>query len=508
MRFSFAFTSSPISHVNQGALTMTEPLKVSATPKVFISYSWSSPGHQESVRKWADRLLSDGIQVIIDIYDLQEGHDKFHFMERMVTDPDMTHVLVVSDRVYAEKADMKKAGVGTESQIISSEVYGKVEQSKFIPIVCGFKEDAEPYLPVFLKSRIWIDFSSPEAVNQNWEKLVRLLHGKPAFIKPQVGKIPTYLSDDKSFQASPAAGKLAALKQAYITESKSLRLQREDFISLVITAADSLRVRKDPGLTDGDLATKTIEDCARFKDIRNLIIDWVLIEGGPQASNDFQEALLGLHEKLLVIKSKPADINRWVEGWFDAQRIFAYETFLYIIAALLKSESFPVLHEVLVSHYLRPEADRYSRNKFTDFQAFNTSAESLNCVLAGNGGRFLSPAAEQLRKQADRTDLPFGSILQADLLAFLMALISPDGRWFPQTLYYNSQGDFSFFLRATQHRYFLKLAAITGEADADMLREKVTAGYVRMGVAQWSEFEFHTGPVLELMNLSKLDSLR
>jgi hypothetical protein len=188
-----------------------------AKPKVFISYSWTSPGHQEQVRRWAERLLNDGVEVVIDVFDLKEGHDKYHFMERMVTEPDITHVLVVCDKGYAEKADAKKAGVGTESQIISSEVYGKVDQSKFIPIACEFSEDREPFLPVFLKSRIWIDFSSPEAANQNWEQLVRLLHGKPAYQKPQVGRPPAYITEATGALASPAVGKFATFKQAAST---------------------------------------------------------------------------------------------------------------------------------------------------------------------------------------------------------------------------------------------------------------------------------------------------
>jgi hypothetical protein len=162
-------------------------------PKAFISYSWTSPGHQGQVRLWAERLLNDGIEVIVDVFDLKEGHDKYFFMERMVVDPDITHVLVFSDRAYAEKADARQAGVGTESQIISSGIYAKVDQSKFIPIVCEFAEDSDPCLPVFLKSRIWIDFSSQEAANQNWEKLVRLLYNKPLNQKPKIGRTPAYI---------------------------------------------------------------------------------------------------------------------------------------------------------------------------------------------------------------------------------------------------------------------------------------------------------------------------
>ena len=61
------------------------------------------------------RLNSDGaIEVIIDEYDFKEGGEKYAFMERMVNDPSVIHVLVFSDKLYAEKADGRKGGVGTE----------------------------------------------------------------------------------------------------------------------------------------------------------------------------------------------------------------------------------------------------------------------------------------------------------------------------------------------------------------------------------------------------------
>jgi len=149
-------------------------------PKVFISYSWTTQTHQDRVLDWAERLRADGVDVVLDLYDFKEGHDKFAFMERMVNDPGVTHVLIFSDKMYASKADSRRSGVGTESQIISKEVYESVQQSKFIPIVCEFVADThEACLPTFLKSRKWIDFSTPELVNNNWERLIRLLFGKP-----------------------------------------------------------------------------------------------------------------------------------------------------------------------------------------------------------------------------------------------------------------------------------------------------------------------------------------
>ena len=76
--------------------------------KVFISYSWSSPEHEEWVINLAERLMSDGIEVIIDKWDLKEGHDIFDFMESMVKSPEINKVLVILDKTYSEKADSRK----------------------------------------------------------------------------------------------------------------------------------------------------------------------------------------------------------------------------------------------------------------------------------------------------------------------------------------------------------------------------------------------------------------
>ena len=96
------------------------------TPKVFISYSWSSPEHEEKVLNLATRLMSHGVEVIIDKWDLKEGQDKYAFMEQAVTSNDIDRVLIISDKMYAEKANSRRGGVGDETIIISPEIYGSV----------------------------------------------------------------------------------------------------------------------------------------------------------------------------------------------------------------------------------------------------------------------------------------------------------------------------------------------------------------------------------------------
>jgi TIR domain len=131
-------------------------------PKAFISYSWTSLAHRVLVLGYAERLLADGVDVVFDQYDLREGQEKYQFVEKMVTDSSVTHVLAFFDRAYAENSDARRAGVGTESQIVSKEIYDKVDQTKFIPIACELDERGEPYFPQFFKNRIALDFSSLE----------------------------------------------------------------------------------------------------------------------------------------------------------------------------------------------------------------------------------------------------------------------------------------------------------------------------------------------------------
>lgn len=475
------------------------------TPKVFISYSWSSPKHQGLVRSWAEQLASDGVDVVFDQYDLKEGQDKYAYMERMVTDASVTHVLVFSDKQYAQKADARKAGVGTESQIISKEVYEKVDQSKFIPIVCEFSDDEEPYLPTFLKTRIWIDFSTPEAVNENWERLIRHLHGKPLHEKPKIGTPPAYIREDKASPSSPAIAKFNFLRQAILQDKKGIGLYRRDFLEACFEYADSLRVRERPQVDS--LGEKVLEDCGKLVHVRNHIVDWILLESEAAPSDEFSEAIISMLERLLDLKSRPPEVNSWNNAWFEAHSVFVYETFLYIIASLLKTTSFENLHNIFTSHYLLPETELHSDNKFATFEAFQGYSETLNAVLAPQQ-RFYSPAAELIQRQAGRNDITFKAIIEAELLVLLMAFLNPTAHWYPQTLHYAGHNrEFLFFIRASQHKYFKKLAIITGIEDANALREAVKKGYERMRVEEWRNLSIGLS-FFDYMNINKLDTIK
>ena len=148
-------------------------------PKAFISYSWSSDQHQAWVISLANQLRENGVDVILDKWDLKEGNDAIAFMEKMVTDPEVRKVIVVLDRVYAEKADDRRGGVGTETQIITPHIYKSVDQNKFVGVISEVNPEGTPYLPTFYSSRIYIDLSRDELFTANFDQLLRWAFDKP-----------------------------------------------------------------------------------------------------------------------------------------------------------------------------------------------------------------------------------------------------------------------------------------------------------------------------------------
>ena len=156
------------------------------TPKIFISYSWHPAGNQLWVINLAERLMSDGIDVVLDVWDLKDGHDKNVFMERMVNDSSIAKVLVICNKDYSEKANRRTGGVGIESTIISSDVYNKVDQNKFIPVIREKDDKGEAYTPTYMKSLVYIDFSDDDKFEESYDHLLRSIVGQPLYAKPSL----------------------------------------------------------------------------------------------------------------------------------------------------------------------------------------------------------------------------------------------------------------------------------------------------------------------------------
>ena len=100
--------------------------------------------------------------------------------------------------------------------------------------------------------------------------------------------------------------------------------------------------------------------------------------------------------------------------------------------------------------------------------------------------------------------------MQAELVVFLVALLSDGQRWYPHTLVYSGRGGLRFplFVRAAQHKYFQRLTVITGISTGDALREKFKLGCERHQIKNWTDMMFW-GDVSfwNSMNMDALDTI-
>lgn len=170
---------------------------------------------------------------------------------------------------------------------------------------------------------------------------------------------------------------------------------------------------------------KVLEDCRKLVPVRDLVVDWVLLESVVAPSQSFSEALTDLLERFRELAARPEELNAWNESWFEAHRLFVYETFLYIIASLLKARAFEDLNNVFTSHFLLPSTERHGGIHFMRFDGFWTHSDLLNSVLSTEGRRYLSPAAEVVKRQANREDSHFLISFKLTYSLYLCRLFLP-----------------------------------------------------------------------------------
>ena len=300
-------------------------------PKTFISYSWTSPLHEQWVMDLATQLVEKGVRVVLDKWDLREGHDALQFMEAMVVDPDVTKVIVISDKHYADKADKRRGGVGTESQIMSPEIYKKADQTKFVAVLPELDTNGEPCLPAFLRSRMYIDMSSDDRYATNFEQLLRWLYDKPTFVKPPLGSPPEFTTETSETSALRSNAKRAVgqLKAGTLTASRSV----DDYFSSLIGIFKSFRI--SPGTPDFGQAV--LDSVAAFLPHRDQFIE-VIFGAAPDSNSAFLNSLQKFFEGVIPFMSKPPLANSWRDTDFDNYAFIIHELFLYVVGILLRHE--------------------------------------------------------------------------------------------------------------------------------------------------------------------------
>ena len=310
-------------------------------PKIFISYSWS---RDTLVMDLANRLVSHGVDVVLDKWDLKEGNDKYEFMERCVNDPSITKVLIICDKAYAQKANDRTGGVGDETVIISSEVYGNARQEKFIPIIAERDDEGKEYVPTYIKTRIYIDLSDPEKYESEYEKLLRNIYEKPQFVKPRLGKKPEWLEEEKSnfFPVKDLIRQIRGRSNTPVKRRNCIARFQEAYIE-ALKSYYICEVKPE----------EAFNNFLNTKPLRDIYLDFV--EAVAETEDNYAEVLAEafeyLYNKLSCIKTFDPQANSAYEDDLDVYKTLLWELFICVIAYLRHVKDYAAINVLITYTY-------------------------------------------------------------------------------------------------------------------------------------------------------------
>lgn len=447
------------------------------TPQVFISYCRQPEENLIRTQQLAERLARNGVYVVIDLWDLKDGQDKNAYMESMVTDPTMDKVLMVCNKDYVEKADRRKGGVGAESTIISAELYESMEQDKFIPVIFDKDENGKAYVPVFAKSRIYIDLSG-DNYDEGFDQLLRDIYGKPKFNRPPLGEMPTYLKADTPSYLK-TAGMVDAIQNAISRESKRTLTIIDNYLETFLNAVPEYRVMATRAFPNKEIVEVVENGINSIQVLKNDFISFMSATAKTEYCTselfiDFFERLLQSYEDHDIELLEGSDQQSYLNDIF---RFFNYELFLSFVVVMVSNNRFDVVSDIVRTTFCIVSPRRFIQAESRTYRRFQCYIGTLNRIKHDitNSNR-VSISADQIRQYA--TILKFEDLIKADILLYYLSLIVPgdsyfDTYWYPDLSVYNR--DAEIYPRLASKRYFEKFKRLFNVNDVDSFKKIIAS---------------------------------
>lgn len=447
---------------------------IDKTPQVFISYSWTSKEYQETVISLASRLRHDGVDVKLDVWDLKDGQDKYAFMEQCVSDPNIDKVLILSDKLYSEKADNRDGGVGDETTIISSEVYGNTEQEKFIPVVMERSEEGEVFLPKYLKSRLYRDLTG-DNYEAEYQELLRTIFNAPSHRKPELGMPPAWLTEETPDELYPVKDAVRKLSASNLGKMKNVVAR--DFVDAYIEAMKQF-YRKNPTIES------YLEDFIAMKEYRDVFLDHLKTFSSTEhfgftMADEFER----LYNSLFNIKTfEPKSFSCGYDA-FDIFRTHVWELFVCTVAFMLHYELYQDINELLVHTYFLRNSPLGTEKMAISYEGIRFHSKMMEEVikpsLEGDMSRKYTLLGHYVVNE--REYLPIYSaenISKADLFLYQvykgLELDEVTWRyaWFPQLYVYAEEYE-TIWKRLVSKQYCKKIMPIFGVNNIEEFKERI-----------------------------------
>jgi len=337
----------------------------------------------------------------------------------------MSKVLVVCDKAYAEKADKRKGGVGTETHIISAEVYQKVRQEKFIPIIRERDEQGTPYRPTYLKSTLYFDFTDEAAFEEIYDGLLRNLHNAPELVKPPVGKPPAHIFN-QAMVVVKTAGKFNRLRDVLEKDRPHKDIVFRDYLESLSDALEEFRItEKSVDKTEPD--DLIVQRIGQMSPYREQFIEFCRLYA-TYADND--PSYIEVHsflERLLRLHQRSDTMNAWSEWYFEPHQFVGYEWVLYLLSTLIHNRSYATAARFMDDKY---QYRRASSGEVwnADISEFCYHMKELEERRPQRLNQNTAVVATMIREGATNQRITFDSLVQTDVILLLRPVIlNPNG---------------------------------------------------------------------------------
>lgn len=478
---------------------MSEETLQENAPKVFISYSWSSEKHENWVLNLATELRENSVDAKIDKWDLIEGQDKDVFMEQMVTDESIKKVILICDKKYVEKANARSGGVGVEAQIMTPELYGKMDQTKFVAIFLEKDQNGEPMVPSFLRSRYHIDFSEDHKYPESFEQLLRWIFDEPIHKRPPLGKAPSFITNPDDFRFKSVSKINYAIRTIEHNES-NWKGALDIAFSEVLSDLNEF-VIEDPQANILD--EQIIEKLEQSIPLRNSLIS--LFQVISKYNRDDLSALEIIHSFFEELHNLPALFqNPQINGVeYDHFRFLVQELYLYLHQSLLKRKAYDAILSLLKQRFIT--SGHRTRPENYGFQILRHSLRSFE--FRNRKNRRISTQADLLKERCRGVGVKFEELLETDFILYIHTMKN-EHIWWPDTCLYAEYiyTPLPFFVRAQSKELFQRIKGILNVESIDEFKTIVLNpnDYIKRKVG----WETHLLDVAGMTGINEIASIK
>ena len=390
------------------------------------------------------------------------------------------------------RSRVRDGGVGTETQIISPEIYNKVIQEKFLPVIFERGIKGEIPKPQYLKTMLHFDLTQEEKYDLEYRRLVKRLYGIEIVEKPELGKKPSWLDERSTIPTKTRSG-YEGLKQ-----QKSDSVKKDEFKNFLLAIKEKIVDFTKDEFGDNISAEEYI---SLYDDTRSYRDEFLyLLKYSIYIPESYKIIASVLEEICVGVKNKNG-----YEG--EVMRTLLHELFIYVVAYYLKNKDYNALSYILSKTYF---VGKYGYSQDQSFDAFYDNNTNLDrAVSQKDNKQYYSGTANYWINNINVEICNKNEFVFADIFCYNAAIFvenyTSSWFWFPLTyvygkLEYGNSPFNQFVVRLKSKEHLQEVAKIMGFSNTEEFKKKYIEIETEMQKGNFREYRynsaFETAPVI------------